>query len=75
VDAALAQSGIDAPLRGVLCFVGSVWPRVFRRPLQFGAVTAVWPDGLPAIINAAGPLDGDAIARTAATLARAFPAA
>lgn len=67
--------GIEAPARGALCFVGASWPLVFRRPLAFGVVTALWPGALPAFVGAEGPLGADEIARLHAALAAAFPPA
>ena len=68
VESALTAAGLVAPVRGLLCFVESTWP-IFKRPLGFDRVTALWPAALPERIGAAGPLSGEEIDRLATCLA------
>jgi hypothetical protein len=75
VAAALDDSEA-ALVRGVLCFVGAEWPLVFRRPVTVAGVTAVWPLGLPSLLQPKNPpaISVD-VARVAQRLAEAFPPA
>lgn len=75
VIAALQPVGISTPVHGTLCFVDSSWPIVFRRPLTFGSVTALWPGALPPHVGADGSLDAATIDRLHVALAKAFPPA
>ena len=57
------------PVRPMLCFDGSLWPRFFATPLDIGGVTVAWPAKAVEIVGAAGPLTAHAIRAVAATLA------
>jgi hypothetical protein len=72
VQQALEAAGIVAPVRGVLCFVGGEWPVLFRRPLQFGSVTALWPTALGELVSTPGALVPAEVERVAVTLAAAL---
>lgn len=75
VGEALTDAGLTAPVAGILCFVGGVWPRFGRRPLTFGAVTALWPDALAERVRAPGQLDAIDIKAIAVALDAALPPA
>ena len=68
VESALTAAELVAPVCGLLCFVESTWP-IFKRPLGFDRVIALWPGALPERIGAAGPLSGEEIDRIATCLA------
>lgn len=54
VRAALGPSFDGVPIRGVLCFIGSMWG-LPKRVRKVRGVTAVWPKGLPRLVTAKGP--------------------
>jgi hypothetical protein len=69
---AVVPSDPEVPVHGVLCFVDSLWPRFFRRPLVFGSVTVLWRDALREQLLAPGPLDAAAVDRIATSLRAAL---
>lgn len=71
---ALAGSGLDVPVRGVLCFVEADWPLV-GGSFSVDGVSVVWPKKLADMLVADGALDALAIDAVHRTLAAAFPPA
>jgi hypothetical protein len=63
------------PVRGVLCFVGENWPRMFRRPLNVRDVLVVWPSWLVECLQRPGPIPPDDVRQVAEALGVAFAAA
>ena len=53
VRRALGEEFGDAPIRGVLCFVGCEWGWIMKQK-HFNGVTALWPNALADHVSAAG---------------------
>ena len=60
---------------GVLCFVESLWPRFFRRPLELRGIHILWPAALKCLLaGIQGPPEDGEVQSVAAALAEALPA-
>jgi hypothetical protein len=75
VRTALGDLAEATPVHGVLCFVDASWPGWRPKPIRFGAVTCIWPLGLPGLIASPDVLQAEQIAAITAGLAKALPAA
>jgi hypothetical protein len=51
VSAALAVSGFEVPMHGVLCLVGAEWGSLPRRPVVIDGITCAWPAALPRLLG------------------------
>ena len=75
VQSVLANAEPAIPVHGVLCFVDSQWPLLFKRPLVFGGVTVLWRDALRERLEKPGVLDAQQITVVADALRIALPPA
>lgn len=83
VDGVLKQVGlvqaalrgyVEAPIRGVMCFVDADWPLI-GGSFTTRDVAVVWPKKLAAMLAEPGPLDESRIAEAYVRLEQAFPMA
>jgi len=66
--------GKDAPVLGILCFVGADWP-LFGGAFAMRGVTVLWPKRLYPQLKANGPIGDSTIDRLHRSLAKTLPAA
>ncbi|WP_219923880.1 nuclease-related domain-containing protein [Nocardioides campestrisoli] len=74
MDVAREVVGGDVPVHGVLCFVEADWPLIGGSFTTRG-IHVLWPKKLAFLLQADGPLDGEAIDATYRLLASKLPPA
>ncbi len=74
VRAALARTGEEAPVHGMLCFVAADWPLI-GGSFAVDDVRVLWPKKAAQAFTAGGDLADDQVDRVHRTLAASFPVA